>query len=176
MHKVRNLKVNTEETTLQKDQKEKINRVKKVKFSNLWKTKKCLSSLSTMSLRFNAEEINLNCIFDRTVVRTTFHPFVSIENNLWENLIEHQIGWFCKTKYLICLFQLQLFFLFYAAGNVAEMSASEENVKRGIPRIWGRFLSLIIKNSFTARYMVQVFVALKIKLCTKVSRHHKKPY
>ena len=93
------------------------NKVKKVKFSKLWKTKRCLSSLSTMAFRFIAEDINLNCIFDRTTVRKIFYAFVSIENNLWENLIDHPIGWFCETipefaiQYLICLFQLQLFFI-----------------------------------------------------------------
>ena len=181
-------------------------KVKKVNFSNLWKTKRCLSSLFTMAFHFNAEEMNLNCTFDRTTVGKTFYPFVSIENYMWENLIVHpknnclmelwgqgtqsedppscilgkvtgwvslrENTWLCvRMQYLICLFQLQL-----AAANVARMSASKENVKRGITRIWGRFLSLIIKNSFTARYMVQVFVILKTKLCKKVSMLHRKPH
>ena len=72
-----------------KRQHYKKKKVKKVKFSNLWKTKRCLSLLFTMAFHFNAEEMNLNCTFDRTTVGKTFYPFVSIENYMWENLIVH---------------------------------------------------------------------------------------
>ena len=65
-------------------------------------------------------------------------------------------------------------FSFYSAGNAARMFASEKNVKRRITRIRERFSSLVIKSSFNARYMDQLFEILKTKLCTKVSRHHKK--